>query len=108
MGLRAGLAVVAAVSALSVGGCSGGAHPPVLTIKNFTFSPHSLTVKAGQQVTVRNLDPSLHGFATDDRSVVLGAVNPAGGTRVAVFSKPGRYPYHCTLHASMTGVLIVD
>jgi plastocyanin len=57
--------------------------------------------------TVRNLDPSLHGFATDDGSVVLGAVNP-GGSRVAVFAKPGRFTYHCTLHAAIEGTLIVQ
>jgi len=102
-----GVALAGLAAAAVVGGCSGGAHAPVLTIKNFAFSPQPLTVKVGEAVTVRNLDPSLHGFATDDGSVVLGAVNPGGGTRVAVFSKPGRYTYHCTLHASMKGVLIV-
>jgi plastocyanin len=98
---------VLSAAVIVLGGCSGGSHGPVLTIKNFAFSPQPLTIKVGQQMTVRNLDPSLHGFATDDGSVVLGAVNPSGGTRVAVFSKPGRYTYHCTLHASMKGVLIV-
>jgi plastocyanin len=87
-------------------GCSGGHGGPVLIIKNFAFSPQPLTVKAGQPVTVRNFDPSLHGFATDDGSVMLGAVNP-GGARVAVFPKAGRYTYHCTLHASMKGALVV-
>ena len=99
-------ALVCAGSAVLLSACSGGGHSGVITIKNFAFSPQPLTVKAGQSVTVRNLDSSLHGFATDDGSVVLGAVNP-GGSRVAVFAKPGRYTYHCTLHASMKGVVVV-
>ena len=105
--MRAWLLTLAISAVAVLGGCSGGSHGPVLTIKNFAFSPQPLSIKAGQAVTVRNLDPSLHGFATDDGSVVLGAVNPGGGARVAVFAKPGRYTYHCTLHAAMKGVLVV-
>jgi len=105
--VRVCLAAAGVAAVMVLGACSGGSHGAVLTIKNFAFSPQPLTIKAGQQLTVRNVDPTLHGFATDDRSVVLGAVNPSGGTRVAVFPKAGRYPYHCTLHASMKGVLIV-
>jgi plastocyanin len=96
-----------AVCAAAIAGC-GSSKPatPVLTIKSFAFSPQPLTLKVGQQLTIRNLDASLHGFATDDGSVVLGAVNP-GGFRTATFAKPGRFSYHCTLHAAMKGTLIV-
>ena len=103
--LRRGFATAACAAAIA--GC-GTSKPalPVLTIKNFAFSPQPLTVKVGQQLTIRNLDSSLHGFATDDGSVAVGAVNP-GGFRTATFAKAGRYTYHCTLHAAMKGTLIV-
>jgi plastocyanin len=88
-------------------GCGGsGATKPVVTIKNFTFQPHQLAIRVGRVLTIRNNDPSLHGFATDNGAVVLGAVNP-GGSRQAVFTKPGTYAYHCTVHLSMKGVLVV-
>ena len=102
----AGRAAATAACAVAIGSCSSGSSGPVLTIHNFAFSPQPLTIKVGQQLTIRNQDQSLHGFATDNGVVVLGAVNP-GGTRVAVFTTPGRYTYHCTLHAAMKGVLIV-
>jgi plastocyanin len=103
-GVMAGAACLLAVGGLA--GCSSGSSKPLLTIHNFAFSPQPLTIKVGQQLTIRNLDSSLHGFATDDGTDVLGAVNP-GGTRQTVLTKAGRYTYHCTLHAAMKGVLIV-
>ncbi|HWW54715.1 MAG TPA: cupredoxin domain-containing protein [Acidimicrobiales bacterium] len=103
-GIMAGAACLLAVGGLA--GCSSGSSNPVLTIHNFKFSPQPLTIKVGQQLTIRNLDSSLHGFATDDGTDFVGAVNP-GGIRQTSFAKPGRYTYHCTLHAAMKGVLIV-
>jgi plastocyanin len=105
--MRWRIGLVAAVCATAIAGCAGSAPAtPVLTIKNFAFSPQPLTLKVGQQLKIRNLDASLHGFATDDGAVVLGAVNP-GGSRTATFPRPGRFTYHCTLHAAMKGTLIV-
>ena len=98
--------VATAACVTAVVGCSGSGAKPVITIHNFAFSPQPLTIKVGQQLTIRNRDTSLHGFATDDGSVNVGAVNP-GGIREYVFTRPGRYTYHCTLHAVMKGVLIV-
>jgi len=99
-------AVLLGVGSGVVGGCGSGSSGPVLTIKNFAFHPHQLVIKTGQTLTIRNEDGNLHGFATDNGVVVLGAVNP-GGSRQTVFTKPGTYTYHCTLHLSMKGVLVV-
>jgi plastocyanin len=102
--LAATVACLASVGAIA--GCSSGSSKPVLTIHNFAFSPQPLTIRVGQQLTIRNRDSTLHGFATDDGTNFVGAVNP-GGTRLTVFTKAGRYTYHCTLHAAMKGVLLI-
>ncbi len=99
-------AVLLGLGSAAVGGCGSGSSGPVLTIKNFAFRPQPLVIKTGQTLTIRNEDGNLHGFATDNGVVVLGAVNP-GGSRQTVFTKAGTYTYHCTLHLSMKGVLVV-
>jgi plastocyanin len=99
-------------------GCGGGAAsgggsalappaPNTIVMKNFTFVPASLTVAPATKVTVINEDQAPHTVTASDKSFDTGTI--AGGQRgeFTAPTKPGTYPYICTIHQYMTGTLIV-
>jgi plastocyanin len=90
----------------ALGGCGSSSPGSRITIKDFAFRPQDLVVKSGQTITVANLDTTLHGLLADDHSFSAGSINP-GRSQTIVVSRTGRFSYHCTFHASMTGVITV-
>jgi plastocyanin len=90
----------------ALGGCRSSSPGSRITIKDFAFRPQDLVVKAGQTITVANLDTSLHGLEADDHSFTAGSINSRRSQTIVV-SRTGRFSYHCTFHASMTGVITV-
>jgi plastocyanin len=109
--LAAGLTLVPGIAAASGGGGCGG---PVtdeagtsVDISEFCFTPTILRAAPGDVVTFTNLDRSRH--------TVLGA-NGIWGSYDAMrrgveatyeFAEPGVYPYVCTWHPGMIGVVVV-
>ncbi|MFN2478947.1 MAG: cupredoxin domain-containing protein [Pseudonocardiaceae bacterium] len=93
------------------GGGGGPAAPPgatdTIVMKSFAFTPASLTVAPGAKITVINQDQAPHTVTANDKSFDSG--NISGGQRgeVTAPTKPGSYPYICTIHQYMTGTLIV-
>ena len=91
----------------------GGCGQPVtderatgVDIEDFCFSPTIVRVGVGDAVTFTNVDPFPHS--------VLGANatwgDYAGFKKKSVtfrFSEPGVYPYVCTYHVGMVGVVVV-
>jgi plastocyanin len=82
-----------------------------VTIQDFTFSPASLTIKAGTSVRWTNNGPSAHTTVSDMGVWTSGVLSPpgggggmyggggsAGGTFDFTFMQPGTFPYHCALH----------
>jgi plastocyanin len=76
-------------------------------IKNFVFGPASLVVGPATKITVVNEDRAPHTVTAVNKSFDSGTV--PGGQRggFTAPSSPSTYPYVCTIHPSMTGVLIV-
>ncbi len=94
----------------SSGYSSGSTTPPpaanTVNIANMAFSPASLTVNAGTTVTWTNSDAMAHTVTADDNSFDSG--NMAMGAKYSkVFSTPGTYTYHCTIHPGMKGTIVV-
>lgn len=77
-------------------------------IDNFTFSPATLTVRAGARVTWTNRDDEPHTVTSsgNPRAFASGALD-TDGMFSFTFDKPGTYPYYCAIHPHMTGVIIV-
>ena len=76
-------------------------------IDNFSFTPATLTVPAGTTVTWENRDDIPHTVVSDDKifkSKVLDTDEKFSYT----FTKPGTYPYFCSLHPKMTGTVVVQ
>lgn len=78
-------------------------------IANFAFSPATLTVKAGQTITVTNRDTAGHTMTSDDgTSFDSGNIAKDQSKTITAPTKPGSYPFHCTPHPNMKGTLIVQ
>lgn len=82
-----------------------------ISIQDFSFSPASLTIKAGTNVRWSNSGPSAHTTTSDMGTWASPTLNPptggggygggggsARGTFDFRFDHPGTYPYHCSLH----------
>ncbi len=76
-------------------------------IKDFAFSPPSLTVKAGTTVTFANKDVTGHSATADDNSFDTGVLGQ-GESGTVTFGKPGTFGFHCTPHPNMKGTIIVE
>jgi len=113
------LALFATVLAAAACG-SDPAGPSVsytnVAVADYTFGPDTVTIAAGRGVRWANAGPSAHTVNADGDSFAgsLGAPGmdmygypTGGGSYSKVFTTPGSYPYHCTLHVQMTGVVIV-
>ena len=110
------LSLLLALLILPLAACGGGgtsATPTVpiasvpsgkVTIQGFAFSPASITVNVGDTVIWENKDSVGHtitGTVWDSGN--LGS----GKTYSRKFDTAGTYNYHCSIHSSMTGTVIV-
>ncbi len=79
----------------------------VVAMRQITLAPREVRIRAGQSVAWANHDPLGHTITADDHSWDSGEVQP-GANFVRRFDRPGRYPYHCTPHPQMRGVVVVE
>ncbi len=76
-------------------------------IAGFAFSPQSVTVAVGDTVTWSNADAQNHTATANGGSFDTGAIG--GNTSKSVtFSTAGTFAYHCKIHPSMTGTIVVQ
>jgi plastocyanin len=82
------------------------ASPGSVTIKDFSFSPASITVNVGEAVTWSNVGPTGHSATASDGSFDTG-VFPKGQSRSHTFQEAGTFAYICTPHPFMKGTVKV-
>lgn len=116
---RLSFVIILSLLAMVLFGCSSystpNATPPpstvtsgnAVTISNFSFSPGTLTVKAGTKVTWTNKDSATH-TVTSDSGVFTSGNLLSNGTFSYTFASAGTFPYHCTIHTSMKGTIVVQ
>jgi plastocyanin len=78
-----------------------------VNIDNFVFGPQTITVPVGATVTWTNKDDIPHTSVSTEgvfKSKVLDTDEKFSYT----FTKPGTYPYYCTIHPKMTGKVVVQ
>jgi plastocyanin len=83
------------------------AGPVEITIDNFSFTPPSITVKAGTPITWTNRDDIPHTVVSSDfvfKSKALDTDDKFSFT----LTKPGTYTYFCSLHPKMTAKVVVQ
>jgi plastocyanin len=76
-------------------------------IDNFSFGPAAITVPVGTTVTWINRDDIPHTVVSDDK-VFKSKVLDTDEKFSYTFSKPGTYPYFCSVHPKMTGKVVVQ
>ena len=85
-----------------------------VAIQNFAFTPQKVTVTKGSTVTWVNQDAFEHEVVNDaSGSNAAGAIFKSnslgkGASYSFTFTSPGVYPYHCSIHPSMTGTITVS
>ncbi|MGQ0626033.1 MAG: cupredoxin domain-containing protein [Sporichthyaceae bacterium] len=82
----------------------GGA---TITMEGLEFLPATLTVKAGETITIVNKDAARHDL-TDDKGIDSGDIEGMKSGSVKAPAEPGEYPYKCTYHFGMEGTLQVS
>lgn len=107
---RAGSRVLAPLllAAACAEGAPRAAHPTrhEVRIENFRYLPDTLTVAVGDTVAWINHDFVPHTATAEDHSWDTGSI-AADSTAVVVMQRAGTYPYLCTFHPVMRGVLRV-
>lgn len=100
-----GSAATPAGPAATAAGCSGSAGTPV-GIANFAFNPASVTIAKGGVVTWANADTATH-TVTFDAGPDCGRV-AQGAVVSRTFDTSGTFTYHCTIHSTMKGTVVVQ
>ncbi len=110
------LGIMTIVGIIAFQGCSKNkstnsvSTPPpthLVNITNFAFSPAIDTVAVGDTVTWRNNDSAGHTVTSDAGTELQSPVIGQGSSFEHIFMSAGTYTYHCTIHTSMHGVVIV-
>jgi plastocyanin len=90
-----------------VAAASAPAGKAEVKIDNFSFSPATLKVKAGTQITWTNGDDIPHTVVSDGQAF-KSKMLATGEKFTFTASKPGTYSYSCSIHPNMTGKVVVE
>jgi plastocyanin len=100
--------VIAATVAALLATTPALAATETVTIDNYTFTPATLSVHAGDTVVWTNKDSIPHtATALDGKSFDSGAIDP-GESWKFVFTKSGHFNYRCAIHPDMRGTINVQ
>ncbi len=116
--MRVRAAILILMVAIAICGCTSASttpsvqpseQPPAqpsasVTIQNFAFSPGEVTIAKGGTVTWTNHDSTTHTVTFGDGS---SPDLDSGATYERTFNDTGTFSYHCSIHPSMTGKVVV-
>jgi plastocyanin len=106
MASMAGMAATAQASQSGNAGASSAVATDSVNIKNFAFSPATVTVTAGSTVVWTNQDSIQHDITFNGGSIVSSVLNH-NDTFSHTFPTAGTYHYICSIHPFMHGTVIV-
>lgn len=95
-----------AAAMMGIWAVSEAAAPNSIEVKNFMFTPTTLTVNAGAQVSWVNKDDEPHTVVSDTGLFRSGALDTDESFSFK-FDKPGTYHFTCSIHPRMVGTIIV-
>jgi plastocyanin len=101
-------AAVGSLMAASVLFAQANGLMSAVSIHNFTFTPQTLTVKAGTKVTWINKDDIPHGIASSNNAFKKSGALDTDDSYSFTFTAPGTYKYFCYLHPNMVGSIVVE
>lgn len=77
------------------------------TLGSGAFVPNPITVSQGATVTWSNTDSTVHTVVADAGAFSSDQLNQRG-TFSFTFGQRGTFTYHCSIHPSMTGTIVVQ
>jgi plastocyanin len=86
---------------------NGNLSKNVVHITNYSFQPESITINKGESVTWVNDDSVTHTVTSDTNLFDSGSIS-ADGNFTYTFSQSGTFRYHCSIHSSMKGEVVVN
>ena len=93
--------VLAAVAA-----CGSSTSTNEVLVKNYAFPPIAAT--PGEKLKLVDGDDEPHTVTADDGSFKFGPFNPKAPGLLVAPTKPGTYVFHCEIHPTMHGTLVVQ
>jgi plastocyanin len=86
---------------------SVAAADQTVTMESLQFQPATVTVEVGDTVTWSNADAVPHTATADDGSFDTGTIS-GGASASHAFTTAGTFAYHCEVHPTMTGNVVVQ
>jgi plastocyanin len=98
------------VCEIAVGSPIFGSTRALMAIRNFSYQPDTIRVRAGTTVTWVNCEPPTVDAHTTTSETDLWSSEflPPGATYSRTFATPGRFAFYCVPHPSMRGTVIVE
>lgn len=90
----------------SVTGSENSSAASDVTIKGFTYTPATLTIKVGTTVKWTNNDSVTHTVISDTGLFDSGEL-ASGDSYSFTFTQAGTFAYHCAMHPGMVASIIV-
>jgi plastocyanin len=79
-----------------------------VVMSGFAFSPATTTIHVGDSVTWTNMDSVSHTVTSDTGSELSSSPLTNRATYSHTFNTAGTYTYHCSIHTTMKGTIIVQ
>jgi plastocyanin len=85
-----------------------GAQKNQIVIKDFHFTPQTLTVKSGEKITWINRDEEPHTVVSVEKQFKKSAPLDTDEVFSITAGAPGTYTYFCSVHPKMTGTIVIE
>ena len=82
--------------------------PVAIKIDNFSFTPQTITVPVGTEVTWTNQDDIPHTVVSDDKTTFKSPALDTDEKFSFKFENKGTYNYFCSIHPKMTAKIVVQ
>ena len=79
-----------------------------IVIKDFHFSPETLTVKSGEKVTWIDRNEEPHTVVSVEKQFKKSSALDTDQEFTITAGAPGTYTYFCSVHPKMTGTIVVE
>jgi len=79
-----------------------------VSIAGFAFNPSDLVIGVGDTIIWTNGDSAAHIVVSDSGSEISSGNLAQGQMYSHTFTKAGTYEYHCSIHPSMKGKVVVQ
>jgi plastocyanin len=73
-----------------------------------SFAPNPTTVTIGQRIVWKNTDTRNHDIIQDSNAFNTPIIVPGGSADAVAMTARGTFTYHCGIHPSMTGTVVVQ